>query len=244
MTVPGYEDGVRIEGAEVWTLEELRNADLTRLRAVREIRSGWWGAPNVRGTYASRTTGRSHVTESRLEEQWLRAYDQALGTTSLHEQPLEFLALPHTPDLLVLGKSRPVLVDVRPASRRGQRFLRQATATAELCQDLGWDYVVHGEMSPVRSDNLEAMWRAAHRRFADDDARALVMERMTNGPARHHYLIRPAGQFSQGRLSTAVFRACWGNLLTFDLDAEPLDEPTLLRLGPASTQATAQEARA
>ncbi|MFJ6620021.1 TnsA-like heteromeric transposase endonuclease subunit [Kitasatospora sp. NPDC091335] len=148
-------------------MRNLGEIDLARSRPVRRFtwRTGQWHRPGLEYLVS---TGRHHGFESFEEELLLLVADFAAGLVEALAQPfrLRFLTpggpVEHTPDFLLLTRSGPQLVDVRPAGRIRPRDEVNFAASAEAALAAGWDYsVVTGWRDHVVSivDSLSAARR-------------------------------------------------------------------------------------
>lgn len=166
--------------------------------------------------------------ESMTEYAALMALDFGRGIRRVVSQPLCLIlpdGSPHVPDYFVIDEAgTAVLVDVRPESLQ-EKSKAQFAATARMCEQIGWEYLLLGELDPVVRGNLECIAGWRHPRYAAPaELSADVIAFAATG--------RPFGQIA-GRLAGTVpgrgihhlYHLLWCRQLRFDL-MEPLADTT------------------
>jgi len=112
------------------------------------------------------TTGSWLLLESGMEYEAGRELDRDPTVDWIVAQPVR-LQFDHGPTHIVdlLARHRDgsvVLWDVRPDERQDDEFGKVAKLTRRACQEMGWDYAVHGTSSTARRLNL--LWLGTFRR--------------------------------------------------------------------------------
>lgn len=166
--------------------------------------------------------------ESMTEYTALMALDFGLQLRAAAAQPM-YLIFPdgmrHFPDYFVLDETGiPTLVDVRAESQQA-RSQAQFDATAKLCSQLGWDYLLLGELEPVARGNLECIAGWRHPRYAPlPNTQADIIAFAGTG--------RPFGQIAArladgvpGRAVHHLYKLMWDRQLRFDFSL-PLGDST------------------
>ena len=105
------------------------------------------------GRYWAATTGELVEFESHLEEKWLTLLDFDAGVAGFSSQPMELEAADehgpwhHVPNVFARrADGSALLLDVKNPARLDDEQVRlQASRTAALCDQLGWDYQMAGE---------------------------------------------------------------------------------------------------
>lgn len=157
-------DEVRVSLAEAWALRLESVSPVRRFRSYRGQRhlSGWWW---------SATTGRHVGYESWLERDRLMALDFDPAVVGVASQPF-WLFWPgdgpgrrprsHAPDFFVRKvDGTGVVIDCRPADRRGPRDLTAFESTRRACEIVGWEYLLLGAPDPIVTANLR--WLSGYR---------------------------------------------------------------------------------
>lgn len=148
---------------------ELDSADVsfTPFEHCSPVRSfpAWPGKRHYSGSlWMSR--GHRHVGfESFAERSCLLELDRSADVVDVCSQPMWIKWLDedgsdHVPDYFArLSDGGALLVDVRPLSRIDEAAHRKFSRTAQLCDELGWQYVVYDAESPIRDANLRFLAR-------------------------------------------------------------------------------------
>lgn len=177
------------------------------------------------------STGRLHGFESLEEARLLLALDFAADLVDVIAQPfrLRFLAIDgpreHVPDFLALTRSGRWLIDVRPATRVGERDWVAFAASAEVALLHGWRYIVVTGWKPhvpTTVDTLSAQRRPLTDRLGLVDA---LLAMTAEQP-------RTFAELAECTVAPPVARAylvhlLWHRRLGMDL-REPLSDRTLL----------------
>jgi hypothetical protein len=72
------------------------------------------------------------------------------------------------------GDGQPLVVDCRPAGRRGPRDLAAFDATRQACAVIGWEYRLTGVLEPVATANLRWLSGYRHPRYRVPQAAAVL----------------------------------------------------------------------
>lgn len=121
--------------------------------------SSWKHKRNYEGYYWAATTG-SHVWfESLYERAALMRLDRDRRVVGLAAQPMWIHWSgglgKHAPDFFVRYRGGGgAIVDVKPARQIDEHDAEMFGCTAELCELLGWDYVVISDISAIEHRNL------------------------------------------------------------------------------------------
>ena len=152
-TVP-LADAVRVRLAGMAPARRIRAR-----KGQRHLPGRWWSATN----------GRHVGYESWLERDQVMWLDWDRAVTGIASQPFrlrwtgrEGPARSHVPDYFAERAGRPALVvDCRPAGRRGPADRAAFEATGRACARAGWEYRLVGVLEPVATANLR--WLAGYR---------------------------------------------------------------------------------
>lgn len=175
-------DGVDVEAAAVMVQyrddsgdnqqsARWQDVDVTALLAAAPWRQfpQYPGQRHYPGMYWFATQRELVVYESRLELAALLAADYDRAVTRATGQPFVLVAKVdgvvrrHVPDFLLMTDSGPVVVDVKPADRQGDRRTAHTLAwTKEVVLQRGWRYEVTSGPEPVVLANLRFL--AGYRR--------------------------------------------------------------------------------
>jgi hypothetical protein len=144
-------------------------ADMTPARQIRARK----GQKHLPGRWWSATDGRHVGYESWLERDHVLWLDWDESVTGIASQPFRLRwtaedgeARSHVPDYLAERTGGPVLVlDCRPADRRGPRDLAAFEATRRACAEAGWEYRLAGAPDPVATANLRWLSGYRHPRY-------------------------------------------------------------------------------
>ena len=132
-------------------------------KGQRHLPGRWWSAPD----------GRHIGYESWLERDQLMWLDWDRAVTGTASQPFrlrwtteEGEPRSHVPDYFAeRGGGPPVVVDCRPAGRRGPRDLAAFEATRRACGLAGWEYRLAGAPDPIATANLRWLSGYRHPRY-------------------------------------------------------------------------------
>lgn len=162
----GYlsEDGAehRVALEDAWLVPFERGRPVRRFTArkgQRHLSGLWWSA----------TTGGPVGYESWLERDHLLALDFDRAVVAIASQPFWLSwaddigqLVRHAPDYFARRTDgSAVVVDCRPAERRGPRDTAKFDATARACESVGWEFRLVGATDPVVTANLR--WLAGYR---------------------------------------------------------------------------------
>ncbi|MFH8349671.1 TnsA-like heteromeric transposase endonuclease subunit [Streptomyces sp. NPDC018045] len=125
--------------------------------------------PNLPGLWWSATTGGHVGCESWLERDHVMLLDFDPAVVGISSQPFWLFwaaangrPLSHAPDYFARrDDGTAVIVDCRPADRRGPRGVVKLEATAAACAEVGWEFRLLGAPDPVVARNVR--WLAGYR---------------------------------------------------------------------------------
>jgi hypothetical protein len=188
------------------------------------------------GRYWAATTGELVEFESHLEEKWLTMLDFDAGITGFSSQPMELEAADehgpwrHVPDIFVRrADGSALLLDVKNPVRLDDEQVRlQASRTAALCGQLGWDYRMVGEPPAQRWANvfeLSGKRRPLH--LGRDLVRRLLELAAVPVPMGDLLSFVTPDDLARG----VLLHLCWRQAVVFDL-GQPLRESTLMCADP------------
>src|SRR5215472_12376220 len=222
---------VAVDGA---ALEEAWAAPLEDALPVRRF-AARKGQRHLSGLWWSATTGGHVGFESWLERDQLMLLDFDPAVTGIASQPfwLRWLdetgqPVSHAPDYFarrVDGSA--VVVDCRPAERRGARDAAKFEATAQACARVGWEYRLVGASDEMVTANVR--WLAAYRHPRHHQPGvASVLRPVFAAPAPLMAGAEAAGD--PVAVLPVLFHLLWRHELTTDLSV-PLGRGTLLSPG-------------
>ena len=230
-----YDDGL----AQEFPLGRLRLAHFRHSVPWRQVRSRH-GQAHYPGSYASATTGRFVVYESRLELARLLLADFDPQVEQIYAQPFRLAARlggrmrHHVPDFLLMsaaGTAR--LVNVKPAERLRDPQVAEALAwPGVLARRLGWEYEVWSGADATVLENVRFL--AGYRRpgvvpaAEVDRAWGLVRDGEQLADAE----LRLAGGRPRHEARPALMALLWAGRLTTDL-TRPLPGESVLRRRPS-----------
>ncbi len=130
------------------------------------------GQVTFQGNYWCAGSGAHVFHESMLEFTSMMLIDHLNDIVSLYAQPMLLTFADgdfHYPDFLAIdAEGTRILVDAHPKSRTTPEDERKFELTRQMCERLGWKYILIDEMSRVVRWNLEFLARYQHPRFAPD----------------------------------------------------------------------------
>lgn len=136
----------------------------------------------------------------------------------------------HIPDYLVDNvNGMRTVVDVHLRTLTSEEDEKKFAATKELCDALGWEYLLMDRLPDIPAWNLEMMARYRHPMFTPDaDVRDRVLEAVD---ATHEYgrLRRSLETGKVGELVPAVMHMLWRRELIFDIEL-PFTDATRINL--------------
>lgn len=186
--------------------------------------SSWKHKRNYEGYYWVATTGAHVWFESLYERAALMKLDRDRRVIGVAAQPMWIhwsdSGRKHAPDFFVRHRDgRAVLVDVKPAHQIGDDDAEAFRRTREVCEQLGWNYVVVSGITAIEHRNLRFLsgyrfdrWISAQ---ANDELRDRSGERRTLrawAEMLDRVCEEPLG---------AIYSAVWWGSLTVD-EASPL----------------------
>lgn len=196
------------------------------------------------GVQWMKTTGTFLPYESRLESDWLLAFDFDADVVAVSTQPMDLRfgisSSPrgHVPDMFLRLRNGVGIV-VGVSSSKTLQVSETAAVRAErasrFCERLGWRYRVVSDMPPCRRLNLRFL---AGYRTVDPVVTELFPALVTaagSGCAVAELVDTVAGSSGVDRVvvRAAVFAAVWDHHLVFDVDSV-LTDRTVLTAGGAA----------
>jgi hypothetical protein len=172
------------DGREVRAgVERLRWVGLESCLPVRSFPS-YRGQRSFPGWYWSATMGRRVGFESWVERGHLVALDFDPAVTAIVSQPfwlhwrtLAGKARRHSPDFFArLAGGGGLVIDSRPQGVADDGDREAFTVTARVCELLGWDYAVCGQMDPVVAVNHRWIAGYRHPRCGEPAAQARLLD--------------------------------------------------------------------
>ena len=127
------------------------------------------GQRHLSGLWWSATTGGHVGFESWLERDHVMLLDFDPAVTGIASQPFWLrwqdqagVRVSHVPDFFARrGDGSAVVVDCRPAGRRGPRDMAKFEATGQACARVGWEYRLVGAADEIVTANVR--WLAGYR---------------------------------------------------------------------------------
>jgi hypothetical protein len=149
-------------------LEDVWSAPFERALPVRRFVARK-GQQHLSGLWWSVTTGGHVGFESWLERDHVMLLDFDAAVTGIASQPFWLrwhdqtgTPVSHVPDFFARrADGSAVVVDCRPAERRGPRDAAKFEATGQACARVGWEYRLVGAADPVVTLNVR--WLAGYR---------------------------------------------------------------------------------
>ncbi len=184
--------------------------------------SSWKHKRNYEGYYWAATTG-SHVWfESLYERAALMRLDRDRRVTGLAAQPMWIHWSgglgKHAPDFFVRYRGGgAAVVDVKPARQIDEDDAEVFGRTAELCEQLGWDYVVSSDISTTEHRNLRFLSGYRFDRWISAPANARLRERLGDRRTLREWAALLHGVCAQPL--GAIYSALWWGLLEVDEDS-------------------------
>lgn len=208
-------------------------AGSVRVEDARPVRSfpSYRGQRNFPGLWWSATSGRHVGYESWLERDYAMLLDFDPRVVGFSSQPFWLSwqvgtrRRAHAPDFFArLEDGTGVVVDCRPESHRPDEDAKTFAITKRACEEVGWSYLLVGEVDPVLAAN--ARWLAGYRhpRYRADG----VAARMWEVFARPTPLLAGAAQVGDPvAVLPALFHLLWQRRLAVAL-TEPLGEDSFV----------------
>jgi len=195
------------------------------------------GQRHLSGLWWSATTGGHVGFESWLERDHLMLLDFDPEVAGISSQPFWLRwpgeggrAVSHAPDFFGRGRDgSAVVVDCRPAERRGPADVAKFDATAQACALAGWEYRLAGAADQVVTANVRWLAGYRHPRHHRDEP-AAGLRRVFAAPAPLMAGAEAAGD--PIAVLPVLFHLLWQHELTADLSV-PLGPLTLVSAGAA-----------
>jgi hypothetical protein len=175
----------------------------------------------------SYTTGSVLWLESGLEADLVRALDRANEVVWMLPQPVELTfdykvnksRISHIPDLLTVDAIGGVTVwAVKAPEARRERFMIQASLTAEACEHVGLGYRLFGALPGLMRINL--LWLNNHRRMMPwYEPAAAELRTLLGDGAGSVATVLDADQGS-GHLVSTMWHLLWSGELVCDLTSQ------------------------
>lgn len=174
----------------------------------------------------SYTTGSVLWLESGLEADLVRALDRQSEVVWMVPQPVDLTfdykvnkrRVSHVPDLLTVDAAGAVTVwDVKAPGARGERFMVQASLTAEACEHVGLGYRLFGELPGLMRINL--LWLNNHRRVMPWYEPAAAELRSLLGDGAGTIATVLDADHGSGHLVSTMWHLLWSGDLVCDLTA-------------------------
>lgn len=199
--------------------------------AVRESES-WQHKVNYSGYYWAATVRRHVWCESLYERSALMRLDRDRSVAGIAAQPMwiHWPTTPpskHAPDFFVrFADGAGVVVDVRSAEQIDDSTAAVFDRTRQLCDRLGWGYLVVSDIGAVEQRNLRLLSAYRFDRWRSADATRRLKDRSGEGGALSEWVswLRGSAPDPLG----AVFSAVWWNELVADV-AQPMTLATVAK---------------
>jgi hypothetical protein len=220
-----------------WRREPLSSCRETRFEEAlpaRPFRFGK-GLQSFAGWWYFATTAAHVGFESWLERDHLMLMDFDPDVVAVSSQPFWLRwsdgngrARRHAPDFFARrADGTAVVTDVRPDDRIPDRDAEVFAATAQACEDAGWDYQRAGDLDPVLAANVRWLSRYRHQRYLVPEVATLLLEAFAGE--------RPLFEGAEAagdrlRVLPVLFHLMWCQQLAADL-AVPLGTSTVVRPG-------------
>lgn len=187
---------------------------------------------NYTGEHWFSNTGTHVWFESLFERQALLWLDFTSDVVAIATQPMRMdfaNGLHHIPDIMALHSDhRQVVYDVKPASLITPKVRAQFDETANVCDQVGWDYEIISSFGHIAEGNLAWLSNFRQHHFAPPvEARAQLMEAL-NAPLP---LGKAAESLRSDRSHAAVgwlYHLAWIGAVKLDLST-PFSNSTLIR---------------
>jgi hypothetical protein len=222
---------------ESWTTASLDAGLLDReLYDVDPVRIGpaYPRQRNYHGYFWMASTGRHVWHESLLERDCMMRLDFAADVVAISSQPMKLTGADGAvryPDLLVLdARGVQTVYDVKPYSRIDAIVRKQFAWTRDVCEAIGWNYVVLTEASVQYQTNL--LWLAQFRHpghHPGTEAEQELLHAAAEGWTIHD-AVRAMPAASTAAARSRVFHLLWTGALTCEMN-ERLSGRTLVNLG-------------
>lgn len=197
------------------------------------------------GVQWMKTMGTFLPYESRLESDWLLAFDYDTDITAVSTQPMEMRfgkstsPRAHVPDMFLrhrTGTGIVVGVSSTATLQRSESAKMRAERAATFCETLGWRYRTVTDMGPCRRLNLRflAGYRTPHPELVNLFKPLAAEVSATSTTLRELALtVSTATMVDVLVVRAAVFAAIWDHHLAVNLD-EPLTDQSVITVGGAS----------
>jgi hypothetical protein len=226
LTGEGAVRGAALEGA--WAVPFERGMPVRRFAARK-------GQHHLSGLWWSATTGGHVGFESWLERDHVMLLDFDPAVTGIASQPFWLrwvdeagTPVAHAPDFFARrSDGSAVVVDCRPAERRGARDAAKFEATGQACARVGWEYRLVGAAEKIVTANVR--WLAGYRHPRHHQRRpADALRQVFAAPAP----LMPGAEAAGDPVAVlpVLFHLLWRHELTADLSV-PLHPDTLVPPG-------------
>lgn len=135
----------------------------------------------------------------------------------------------HVPDyLLVDSFGRRVVLDVHLRARTTDANAKAFERTRELCERLGWEYLLFDQLPDLTIWNLEMIGRYRHPRYAPQNTEALLLLDQVAAHPRYGDLRTSLSTGKPGEHIPALWHMMWRREISFDLTA-PFSDSSVLK---------------
>jgi len=170
--------------------------------------------------------------ESMLERSILMWLDFAEDIVAIATQPFTMLfadGTEHVPDFIALhADNRQVVYDVKPRDRINDRAAAQFQKTKAVCDEVGWGYEVHTELSDPLAANLAWIQMFRHPRFYPGLPAVQQLTDAVTEPAPLNAVAAMLPGLTLGNARAAIYHLVWERVLDVDL-TQPLSNSALIR---------------
>lgn len=241
VTAPGYnvsQLASREYGSDRLTVRPLSEAwplpfhDFAPVRALRSYK----GQKNFTGLLWCATNSRHVGYESWLERDRLISLDHDPAIVGIASQPfrldfdLNAGRCSHVPDYFAkLGDGSCTVMDVRPDDRLSEHDQDVFSATAALCQSVGWKYQRVGALPRIFAANLHWLSGYKHPRCLNPTDARKIVELLGERPLDLRSVARTVG--NPVTVLPTLFHLLWTAEVTADLQSRPLSHGSKLTLG-------------
>lgn len=181
----------------------------------------WVGQVSYQGHYWCSGTGAFVFHESMAEFSGLMLLDHLHNIEAVFAQPMLLTFADgtfHYPDyLLVLQDGTRIIVDVHPKALTTEAHTKAFAATKEMCERLGWGFILLDQLSRVLRWNLEAIARFAHPRHEPTSARRDAIRAVAADGPNLGQLLYALQTSRPGENVPAIFHMLWRRELLVDL---------------------------
>ena len=170
--------------------------------------------------------------ESLLERSILMWLDHSEDIVAIATQPFTILfadGTEHVPDFIALhANNKQVVYDVKPLCRINDHAAEQFRKTKAICDEVGWGYEVHTELSEPLASNLAWVQMFRHPRFYPGLASVQQLTDALTEPVSLDAIAALLPDLTLGNARAAVYHLVWERILDADL-TQPLSNTSLIR---------------